>query len=204
MVCIMGVKKETIFLPRVWKRTGIFVHFGLTVGSLATTALALRNNNLKMLVLWQAVKDADERAGDTTQPLAELQKFVTGHMNTQLPRLGKELELPLKNTYNARVKAEADRLSQVRVLQGQEATAYCEQNVVGGFLSVRAQCVADYTAARPLVEKTINPDLYKYSFASPSWSPDFAGFGIIVSVVLVVALVLNIMSRVIARFVMQD
>lgn len=187
-----------------WKKTGLLVQLGISIGSGLIAVTALRQNNLRMLKLRQAVLDADALNTDTTEPLSGLQSFVTTHMNTRLPRLGDKPAIQLKSKYDALVKAEQDRISAARQTQGQEATAYCEQNVVGGYLSVRAQCVADYTAARPITEQTILSDLYRYNFATPTWSPDTAGLSLVFFVLVSTSLVLSVFARIIARSIIAD
>jgi hypothetical protein len=196
--------QNPITMTKPWKKTGLLIQSSVVVGSGVLALLSLRNNNLTMLRLRQAVLDADTQNTDATQPLAELQAFVTSHMNTKLPRLGDQPAIQLKNKYDVLIKTEQDRVSAARQTQGQEATTYCEQTVVGGFLSVRAQCVADYTATRPITEQMIIPDLYRYNFASPAWSPDVAGLSLVVFVIAAGFLMLSVVARIIARLVIAD
>jgi hypothetical protein len=183
----------------------LLIQFSLAVASSGAALLMLRRNNQKMLELRDSVLRADAEGTDTSEPLKNLQEFVTSHINTRLPRLGNNPPITLKNTYEKLKTVESQRVSDARVAQAAEATSYCEQNVVGGRLSVRAQCVADYTAARPIVEREILPDLYRYNFASPSWSFDPAGWSILLAagiwlwLLLAVALRIFIKQRVIDK-----
>ena len=184
---------------KLWSNTSIILNGSLLVGSSVGAAYELRQNNLHMLKLRQEVLDADTKLGDVKTPLVRLQSFVTTHMNTELPQLGSQPAIQLKATYEHLVQLERDRVSSERQRITSEATAYCEENI-HGYLSTRAACVADYTATRQVIEAQVQSDLYKYNFASPSWSPDAAGGLIVVAVVLAVTFVLQCASRLLARF----
>ena len=69
-----------------------------------------------------------------------------------------------------------------------DAQRICEDpNVV---LTVRAQCIQDYVSANapegtdPEELEFPPKELYIYDFRSPSWSPDIAGWSIVISTVL--------------------
>jgi len=168
----------------------------LTAGVVASSislVSGLRANNLRMLELREDVFIADESGQGIEDALRALQAHVTTHMNADLPRLGDNPAIQLKNTYERLQTAESQRVSEARQALTDEATAYCEANVRGVQLSVRAQCVSEYIAARPVSEKEINPDLYRYNFASPRWSPDLAGWSYVALVCFGAALFLNIL-----------
>jgi hypothetical protein len=65
-----------------------------------------------------------------------------------------------------------------------EAEANCKQRAVP--LTIIAQCVQDYVAARtssanPAPATTVPKELYTNDFISPKWSPDLAGWSVIVT-----------------------
>jgi hypothetical protein len=146
----------------------------LVLGALSVGAL--RENNLRMLDLRQKVLDADARGESATEELSALQQHVTDHMNATPPKLGNQPAIQLTTAYTKALEAEAYRVSQARTQIANEATAYCESTLSGARLSTRADCVANYTAARPVTERTVVADLYRHDFVSPTWSPDLAGW----------------------------
>lgn len=159
----------------------VAVFVWITSGIIA--GYTLRQNNLRMLELREAVFEADESGGDVNAALTELQQFVTTTMNTSLPKLGEEKAIQLKSTYEKMVAAEQARVASERQRVTQEATAYCEATLPNVRLTERVPCVQNYIAARPVVEKTIQKDLYTFDFVSPRWSPDLAGMALILFIV---------------------
>ena len=186
-----------------WGSASIVISGVVALGSGALTLYFLRQNNLTMLEKRQAVLDADAAQQDVRPKLAELQSFVTTHMNTSLPKLGTAPAIQLKTTYDKLIAAEQQRVSTERQRISEEATTYCEANV-RGLLSNRAACVADYTAARQVTEQSISSDLYKYNFASPRWSPDAAGFFMLAAMVAIFVLFLQLAARLIARILLPE
>lgn len=160
------------------------------VGTGVGAAYSLRNNNLRMLDLREAVFKADESGTGLNESLSELQQYVTTHMNTALPKLGDEKAIQLKSTYDRLVSAEAARVSAERVKITNEATAHCEASLPSVKLTERARCVQEYVEARPVSSVAIPKELYTFDFVSPFWAPDTAGLLIVgfifFSVVLII------------------
>ncbi len=161
---------------RTLRRLSLVIPTVAVVATGVSAVFALRNNNLTMLQLRDKVFTADEQGGDVNQSLSELQKYVATHMNTTLPKLGEERAIQLKYTYERLVAAENERVSAERQKIASDATAYCETSMPSGWLTNRAQCVADYVAARPVAGRPIAKELYSFDFVSPRWSPDLAGW----------------------------
>jgi hypothetical protein len=155
----------------------------ISVASIAITLYALRANNVKMLELRDAVIAADESGIAVYERLGELQQHVAAHMNATPPRLGSEPSIQLKNSYDRARAMESARVSAERTNIANEATQYCESSLQSARLSARASCVADYIAARPVQERPVVADLYRYDFVSPRWTPDLAGIMLVVAIV---------------------
>lgn len=137
----------------------------------------LRQNNLKMVELRNAVIVADEQNGDVKTALQNLNDHVFRHMNTTIVR-----PIELVHTYNKQARAVIEAANQAggRDIYA-EATAACERRGIP--LTSIAQCAANYAAENnPGVgSKQINlPDKNRfiYTFAAPRWTPDFAGFSV--------------------------
>jgi hypothetical protein len=156
----------------------------LALVSAVICVFALRANNQHMVVLRNNVYQADKDGTDVKAPLQELQAYVTTHMNTDL-NTGKSTVYPpiqLQHTYERLVQARAEQLKQQTSgdIYGQ-AQAHCEaQNSTDFSGRNRVPCIEQYvqshtpqgTGALPAVSDA----LYKFSFATPRWSPDLAGW----------------------------
>lgn len=151
---------------------------------------ALRHNNEHMAKLRDAVYTADKDNGDVQGALQNLQAYVTAHMNTSLevPN-GVYPPIQLKYTYDRLVQAESDQAAQANSQNSQiytDAQNYCEAKIPNGFSgSYRISCIDDYVKSHGISNavalKSIPDSLYKFDFASPRWSPDLAGWSMVVA-----------------------
>ena len=143
--------------------------------------MALRQNNLRMVELREAVYQADEKGGDVETALQALRAHVHAHMNTNLSSGDASVYPPiqLKYTYQRLVESEQKKLSEANTTVYSDAQAHCERlfpgSVSGG---PRVPCIQAYvtTHGSDVQAKKIPDSLYKFNFVSPSWSPDIAGF----------------------------
>lgn len=165
----------------------------------AVCIFALRANNLHMIELRDAVFMADEKNTDVEKPLRELQTYVTTHMATDL-NAGKNPVYPpiqLKYTYERLVRAQSDEIAKANSALYSEAQATCErQNPTDFSGRNRIPCIEQYVLAHNPGKLTPVPDaLYKFSFVTPRWSPDLAGWSMVVallsSTLFVISFVLN-------------
>jgi hypothetical protein len=169
----------------------LFVPIALIILSGITAAFSLRDNNLKMLKLKDAVISADANDGDVEKALQDLRAHVNAHMNTRLrPEGSTEPPIQLVNRYeklvalqqaNSNVDATVQRLLQ-------EGQAQCASVAV----SLRNQCVKDYFVSNGQGDGFIKlppKELYTFDFASPTWTPDRAGISILVFVFSIVLLI---------------
>lgn len=141
---------------------------------------ALRANNQHMIVLRDAVYKADKDNADIQKPLQALQAYVTRHMNTDL-NTGKSTVYPpiqLKYTYDRLVQAQTDKLTQANAGLYSEAQAHCEAQNSSDFSGRnRVPCIEQYVQSHTTEPLATIPDaLYKFSFTTPRWSPDMAGW----------------------------
>jgi hypothetical protein len=190
-----------------WVRTSAYI--GLLSVSAYTgvsAVYALRDNNIRSGELYLALQKADESGVGVTEALQSLQLHVTSHMNASpLPQLGDNAPVQLNKSFERAKQAESARATADRERVNAEAIASCEAQFGRSSLVVRTQCVANYTSPNPAVaERTIVPELYKYDFVSPSWTPDRAGWLIVVTAVLVSILLLQIVSRFVVNSLMKQ
>lgn len=146
---------------------------------------AMRANNQHMSELREAVYAADKNNGDVKGALQELQAYVTSHMNTSLSS-GKTAVYPpiqLKYTYERLVEAQNAQFAKGSTLYN-DAQRYCEgQNSADFSGRNRVPCIEQYVLSHTSAKPAAIPDaLYKFSFASPRWSPDLAGWSLLVTI----------------------
>lgn len=163
----------------------------------ATVAVfSLRQNNLEMVRLRQAVYAADEQNNDVEGALKTLRSYVYGHMNTSLTTGNDSVYPPiqLKYTYQRLQDAANTKSQQDNASVYSQAQAYCEQQNSTDFSGRnRVPCIEKYVSEHGGSKPTTIPDaLYKFDFVSPRWSPDVAGFSLALAVLLLILTVLRI------------
>lgn len=149
-------------------------------------AYALRQNNLKALELRDKVLQVDKENGDIEAALRELREFTYGHMNSNLASdTGIYPPIQLKHQYERLVNAEIKKAEGKNQDVYAQAQKYCEaQNPTGFYGATRLSCIQQYVDqnARPEQKPKEIPDaLYKFDFAAPRWSPDVAGWSLVIA-----------------------
>lgn len=180
-------------------------HLALLFLFLATASVfLLRNNNLQMVEHRRAVLEADQEGGDVEKALQELRTYMARHMNT---RMGEPIQL--KYTYE---RIAQDRFAKAAESGGaanaaayQQAQAECARSNTVAY----AQCVIDRTGnlapgANPIVNVEL-PDvaMFSYIFYSPAWSPDLAGFVLLLAVLTLLIIIVRVAVERIVYFVLR-
>ena len=172
---------------KLLKHINMWFFLVLAIGSGVTAALALRHNNLQALKLRDQVLAVDKVDGDVETALRQLRQYVYSHMNTSLSSGPNAIAQPvqLKYRYERLVKAEQDRINSVNGQVYAAAQADCERRYPNGLYgSGRIPCVTEYITSHSSEKPAVIPDsLYKFDFISPAWSPDLAGWSLVVSAV---------------------
>lgn len=169
-----------------WIRPWHFLILAFVFG--VVCVFALRANNQHMVVLRDAVYAADKDGTDVQKPLQALQAYVTTHMNTDLSA-GNSVYPPiqLKYTYERLVKAREQKQNAGKMHLYTQAQAYCEKLDPVDFSGHnRVPCIEKYVETHG--GKAIAPipsSLYEFSFTSPMWSPDMAGWTLFAAVLCV-------------------
>lgn len=175
------------FYRKFLKKLRFINIWGLLVVAIVSAVVcvtALRNNNLKALQLRDQVLQVDKDNGDVETALRELREFIYGHMNTDLASGSNAIKPPiqLKYRYERLLKAEQERSSVENSQIYTAAQADCEKRFpVGLSGSGRIPCIEEYLTANGVTQNKIEDDLYKFDFVSPNWSPDLAGWSLIVA-----------------------
>jgi len=155
------------------------------------SAFALRNNNLRMAELRQAVYVADKDNGDVEGALRNLRSYVHQHMNTNLAS-GKNAVRPpiqLQYTYERLSKARSAGAAAGNSEIYNQAQQYCEKALPNGFSgSYRLSCIEAYVKQHGVTtSQAIPKNLYQFDFVSPTWSPDLAGWSVVATILLLLA-----------------
>ena len=157
--------------------------------------LALRQNNQTMIKLREAVYTADKNNGDVNSALNKLRAFVYAHMNTDLSIGGNNIKPPiqLKYTYQRIYDAQLNQVQSANQGLYTDAENYCQSINHAYFGTTRVPCVQNYVINHGLKQASINipAGLYEFDFVSPSWSPDLAGFSLILTLVFLTAFVIR-------------
>ncbi len=165
----------------------------ILVGTLVCI-FALRTNNVTALRLRDDVLRADKENGDVEAALRTLREYTYAHMNTDLSSGSIAQPIQLKYRYERLVQAEKDRVSKQNEKIYTTAQAECEKLFPKGLSgSGRIPCITDYVAKNGEKERSIPDSLYKFSFVSPRWSPDLAGWSLVVTSVLVALFVVKLL-----------
>jgi len=167
-----------------WVFVGLFIISGLI------TAQALRHNNQQMIQLRTELYSADQSGQNVDKALTSLSSYVYGHMNTNLASGGNTIKPPiqLKYTYERAVKAEQSRVDKANEKIALAAQDYCLRVESGRYRQI---CFQQYTDKHNVKAKAIPSQLYEFDFLSPSWSPDFAGWGLVATLLLAIVAMLS-------------
>jgi hypothetical protein len=170
--------------------------FILLILMIFVAATFLRLNNIGMVQRRAAVLSADE-AGDEKvikERLYELQLYVTSHMNADL---GKGLYL--EASYKRASQAAYDSVeTDSKVYQLAQET--CAPKFAS-WSQAYVQCTANELAKYPGTATPTLPDTsaYLHVYASPLWSPDFAGW----TALICLALLIMVISRVLGYLILK-
>lgn len=156
--------------------------------------VSLRHNNEQMVRLRDTVYTADKNNGDVEGALRNLRAYVYGHMNTSLASGPNAVHPPiqLKYTYERLQQGQQAALGQGSALYS-EAQQFCEgQTVIG---SEVISCIQNYASTHGANLQKIPDGLYKFDFTSAKWSPDLAGWSLVLTVLSAFAFVVSAVYR---------
>jgi hypothetical protein len=165
----------------------------IVISSVVSVA-SLRQNNVEALELRDKVLQVDKDNGDVESALRELREYVYGHMNTQLAAPGGAYPpVQLKYRYDRLVAAQKAQQPSNATL-ATAAQNYCEAQIPNGRSLNRIDCIQNYILTHGTPATVSIPDsLYKFDFVPPIWSPDLAGFSLLVTAALVLAFIIRIL-----------
>ncbi len=199
------VKKNIQRLQRI--KTWQLVIVLLLIGLISATLLRL--NNIGMIERRTAVKQADERGDEAAlaNNLYALQRWSAGHMNAESDAFY------LEHSYQRDVKKATQKnntSSDVTARIVNEADTICKGRFGNVYSSAYVLCFSEeqarLIAKYPHVDVSVklpNPELYRHEFSSPAWSPDFAGWSLLLCGVIILIIIFRLISLVILKLLLR-
>ena len=149
-----------------------------------------------------ADKVGDESAIEAR--LYELQVYSSSHMNADTGTF--YLQQQYNRDVEKAVKASSSQ-SAVAADANAKAEAVCHPQYSGwstAYMNCFLNELAKYPTASTLpTPKLPSASLYRYSFASPVWSPGFAGFTILACLLIVVLIIVRLIALLVLRLMMR-
>ena len=186
---------------RVWhyiRRIHPWYFLAIAIIAGTINILSLRHNNLQMVTLREAVYAAD-KAGDQAKiesSLYNLRVYVYSHMNTSLTSGTDSVHPPiqLQYTYERAPAAQHTLLGQNNAGLYHEAQQSCSaQQATSGAEAIA--CIETYVSAHGVQLSAIPDGMYKFDFVSAKWSPDLAGWSLVVTAISLITFALSASYR---------
>jgi hypothetical protein len=191
----MAKTKNQSKIYKFFKKFNLRILVVLLIFFVCLSIYGLRQNNLEMVKLKNQLMTADKDDGNVNGDLNKLRSFIYNHMNTS-PSSNDGIYPPiqLKYTYQRLLAQAQGGITAQNTQLYNQAVAYCnsvEPNATADEDSLKqlATCEEEHYIAQPLASAYVAPALYEFDFISPLWSPDLAGYSILISVALLIAII---------------
>lgn len=190
---------------KTWQLVVLLVLMGFVA------ATFLRLNNIGMAQRRTAVIDAD-KTGDQVaikSRLVDLQRYVSSHMNTYMGTIYLE-EQYKRDTEAANKAAASDNNPNGNIFKKAQDICAPKFSDLGHYSLPYQQCVLDelnkYPAASALTSSLKLPkaESYRHSFASPLWSPDFAGFSVLICLLILLVIIARLIGLLVLRILLKS
>lgn len=197
------VKRSIRQLQRV--KTWQLVVLLLLCGFIAATFLRL--NNVGMVERRKAViaADTDGNPAMIQGRLYDLQRYVSSHMNANMGTIYLESQYK-RDSQRIIDQAGGDSNPNGNIYKkAQETCAPRFSSYSQAYLQCTVNYLAQYAPAdNPASSVALpKPDLYRHSFASPLWSPDFAGWSVLACVVILLMIVARLVGLGVLRLMLK-
>lgn len=177
--------------------------------STLVSATLLRLNNLTMIDLRRDVVNADEKGDEAQleQSVNNLARYVRSHMNTGLGDAF-YLTAAYERARQVAVQAAGDTSNPDSALY-QQASVQCQNSSerarAGGYVPCVLNKVRELGNNEALVSelRLPNAELYSINFVSPLWSPDAAGWSVLLTGVIIVLIVARITGAIVLRLLLK-
>lgn len=178
----------------------------IIVGFIAATFLRL--NNIGMMHRRDAVMSADKEGNKEAivNRLYDLQRYVATHMNTDLGH-GVFLEYSYnRDVQNWQQNQYGDSNPNGNIYKkAQEVCAPQFNQYSYAYLQCTTNELEKYPAANNPATDTSKPrhEAYIHTFTSPLWSPDFAGWSVIIFIIIALLIVIRLVSLIILQVLLR-
>lgn len=170
-------------------------------------ATFLRLNNVGMTDRRAAVlaADKDGNAEVIKQRLYELQRYVSSHMNADMD------SIYLENQYrrdSERIMTQAGSDENPNGNIYKKAQEVCAPRF-SGYSDAYLQCTVDYLAQYSPANNPASTvalpkaDTYRHSFASPLWTPDFAGWSVLICLLIILMIIGRLVGLLVLRAILK-
>jgi len=181
----------------------------LLILSLFIAATFLRLNNTGMISRRNAIEGIDKSGDvqDTASRIYDIQRFAASHMNADTGVF--YLQGQYDRDVKAAVAAASGDASTGDNSPQAKADAICNPNLqIHGYSLAYQNCMLEQLDKQgqvvdPASITLPNPALYRYSFTSPLWSPDFAGWSVVVSLLLMVTIVIRAIAWIVLKLLLK-
>ncbi|MDO4872009.1 MAG: hypothetical protein Q4A27_01090 [bacterium] len=180
----------------------------LLVLTIFVAATALRLNNVEMIRRRDAVVAADNELDENKAQarLIELRDFASAHMNSEVVvQLEKIYERDSQKAFQAASES-ANNNPNGNIYK--KAAEVCDPRYSGYSSAYQACMMAEiekYGASGEINDKIKYPEasLYIYRFSSPFWSPDLAGWTILVAGLIIIFIIGKLIFTFILRMMLK-
>ncbi len=193
---------KNIQAVKTWQLALLFILMAFVSASL------LRLNNVGMIERRDAVMTADQSCDRAVlkNRLYDLQRYVSSHMNTDLGSRGVALE----GLYNCDYQ---DIFKKQQTYQNENGNIFKRvQDICAPRYSSNSQaykdCVnselANFPQGQELLDiVTLPTEPYYHAFVSPRWSPDMAGFAVLITGAIGAVIILRAIGMLIIRMILK-
>lgn len=170
-------------------------------------ATFLRLNNIGMVQRREAVLAADKHGDGLAiqERLYDLQRYVSAHMNADMG------SIYLEEQYRRDTQQTLDAASGTSNPHGniyKKAQEVCAPRFTH-YTQEYLQCTVNYLSKYGPADQPTNDvklpkaDAYRYSFVSPLWSPDFAGFSVLIALFIFLMILLRLAGLAILKAMLK-
>ena len=196
--------RRTERILKFFKNIKTWQLFLLLVLAIMLAVIFLRLNSIGAIERYEALKSAD-KTGDVAKVEAaakNLQNYVTRHMNSTVPAVA------LNTLYEQAVQEALDvaKTDDIDETLYQKVTEECASVWYSGGSKARAKCIAERIGTSTVEysePELITPDAFYVQYASARWSPDAAGFMVLLCFILTITIIVRIIAVVLLKIVLR-
>lgn len=200
------IKRNVRRLQRV--KTWQLVALLFVMGFIAATFLRL--NNVGMVQARDAVLNADKGSDPlvTQTRLYDLQRYASAHMNASMGTIYLEGQYH-RDSQKAIDAAANDSNANGNVFQKVQDICVPKYAHLGDYSQAYQQCVItelnNFSPANSPASEVKLPraDQYRFSFVSPLWSPDFAGFSVLICLLILLAIAARLIGLLVLKLILK-